>query len=130
MCKRRLLLEAHPDEQGQSLSELLRTGHLSWHGVKHGQPDWSFQSHSLALCVEEPAQSVVVYLILNAYWEPLDFELPPMGNGGASWRRWIDTALLSPHDIGEWETAPLVSSPYRVSARSSVVLYTESVRSE
>ena len=35
-----------------------------------------------------------MYLILNAYWEPLDFELPPVGDDGASsWRRWIDTSL-------------------------------------
>ena len=39
-----------------------------------------------------------VYLILNAYWEPLDFELPGVPGGGA-WRRWIDTSLKSPQDI-------------------------------
>jgi len=39
-------------------------------------------------------------VILNAYWEPLDFELPPAGNGGGNpWHRWIDTARETPNDI-------------------------------
>ena len=38
-----------------------------------------------------------VYLILNAFWQPLDLELPATGDGGY-WRRWIDTALESPQD--------------------------------
>ena len=68
-----------------------------------------------------------MYLILNAYWEPLDFELPPAGDDGAgSWRRWIDTALESPEDIVPWQAAPAVSSPtYRAAPRSVVVLFGE-----
>jgi glycogen operon protein len=43
-------------------------------------------------------------VILNAYWQPLKFELPLPGSRGAGpWRRWIDTALDSPHDIVEWK---------------------------
>ena len=54
-----------------------------------------------------------MYLILNAYWEPLDFELPPVGDGGAGpWRRWIDTALESPQDIVPWQTAPVAVRQY------------------
>ena len=50
-------------------------------------------------------------MILNAYWEPLDFELPPAGSGeGNAWRRWIDTTLESPFDIVEWQQAPYPSS--------------------
>ena len=65
-----------------------------------------------------------MHLILNAYWEPLDFELPPAGDGGAgSWRRWIDTALESPQDIVPWQTAPALSGlTYRAAAHSVVVL--------
>ena len=47
------------------------------------------------------------HLILNAYWEPLDFELPQLSAG--TWRRWIDTALDSPNDIVPWEQAPEIS---------------------
>src|SRR5262249_61929589 len=40
--------------------------------------------------------------ILNAYWEPLTFELPPTDRQ-QWWRRCIDTALDSPDDICPWE---------------------------
>ena len=65
------------------------------------------------------------YLILNAYWEPLDFELPSVNSGDRdSWRRWIDTSLDSPHDIVPWQTAPSVPGhTYRAEARSVVVLF-------
>jgi glycogen operon protein len=63
----------------------------------------------------------LVYLILNAYWEPLEFELPPL-NGGP-WHRWIDTALDSPMDIVSWQEAqPILCATYRALSRSVVVL--------
>jgi isoamylase len=66
-----------------------------------------------------------VYVALNAYREPLDFELPPLGDGGPkTWRRWIDTTLEPPQDIAPWQSASSLSSPsYRVGARSVVVLF-------
>ena len=68
-----------------------------------------------------------MHLILNAYWEALDFELPPTNQGGRSpWRRWIDTFRDSPHDIVPWETAPPVpGDTYRAEARSVVVLFAD-----
>ena len=70
-----------------------------------------------------PGENLLAYLIFNAYWEPLEFELPPLDQGG-SWRRWIDTYLDSPQDIVPWETAPVVPSrTYRTGPRSIVVLW-------
>ena len=70
-----------------------------------------------------PRRKLSLYLILNAYWESLEFELPPIANGGAGWRRWIDTALDPPHEIVEWNVAPRVPvGAYRAGARSVVVL--------
>jgi glycogen operon protein len=61
--------------------------------------------------------------MLNAYWEPLDFELPGQG-AGQPWQRWIDTALDAPRDIVPWREAPPVpGGTYRVGARSVVMLY-------
>jgi glycogen operon protein len=63
-------------------------------------------------------------MILNAYWESLEFELPPMSDGSDFWHRWIDTSLASPDDIAEWRTAPAVEShTYLVGPRSVVALY-------
>ena len=110
-------------EQGRiSLTTLLTRATKAWHGVKLDQPDWSDHSHSLALCAELRSEGMLVHLILNAYWEPLDFELPPIPTG--HWRRWIDTALESPHDIVPWESAPeLTGSTYAAGARSVVLLF-------
>jgi glycogen operon protein len=71
-------------------------------------------------------------VIVNAYWEPLAFELPPVGEGDAGpWRRWIDTWLDPPHDIVPWQAAPLLSGQtYRAAARSVVVLFGEIRRKE
>jgi isoamylase len=61
--------------------------------------------------------------MLNAYWEPLTFELPPVpADHLQGWRRCIDTALDSPDDICPWETAPVVSQMTYVAQPRSVVL--------
>jgi glycogen operon protein len=64
--------------------------------------------------------------MLNAYWEPLRFQLPPSAPGTrASWRRWIDTALPAPEDIVPWETAhTVIDSSYLVQPRSVACLVT------
>jgi isoamylase len=108
--------------QGVTLNQLLRTADRAWHGVKVGKPDWSVNSHCLACSVSCQDQSLIFYLILNAYWEPLDFELP--ASNGNDWHRWIDTGLDSPNDIAEWPSAPLTAGPvYRAAPRSVVALY-------
>jgi isoamylase len=122
---RRMLRDVEHERRRESLTELIRRARKAWHGVKPHQPDWSDQSHSLAFSAELRQEELCVYLILNAYWEPLDFQLPPLGDGGPeTWCRWIDTALESPQDIVPWQSAPSLSSPsYRVGARSVVVLF-------
>jgi isoamylase len=122
---RRLLRAIEPDEPHVSLDQLLREAHRAWHGVKLHQPDWRDVSHTLALTAEVPGSRLVVHVILNAYSEPLDFELPPIdAEGEERWRRWIDTFLDSPNDIVPWHLSPPVSgTTYRAEARSVVVLY-------
>jgi glycogen operon protein len=88
------------------------------------------QLHSLACTASCHTGNLLFYLIFNAYWEPLEFDLPPLGHGGAQWRRCIDTSLESPEDIVEGQSAPPVATPsYRAGARSVVVLFTPSRRS-
>jgi isoamylase len=62
-------------------------------------------------------------VMVNAYWEALDFEIPPTEAGRAPWRRCLDTFLDSPDDIREWADAPIVKdSTYWVQPRSVVLL--------
>ena len=121
---RRLVCDADPAKPRLSLNQLLRMARMIWHGVKLGQPDWNPTSHSLAFTAQARNGNALFHGILNAYWEPLDFELPPPSEGDEGWRRWIDTSLDSPQDIVEWSTAPLVTVPtYRAEPRSAVVLF-------
>ena len=122
---RRLLREMEPEQPHVSLDQLLREAHRAWHGVKLHQPDWQESSHSLAVTAEVRNTRLLVHMILNAYREPLDFELPSIGaEDPGPWRRWIDTSLDSPNDIVPWPaTRPVHSSTYRAHARSVVVLY-------
>jgi glycogen operon protein len=121
---RRILSAVAPDEPHLSLNQLLRKARRTWHGVKLGQPDWGTTSHSLAFTAQPRGAKMFFHVMLNAYWEPLDFELPPPGEKDNPWRRWIDTSLDSPQDIVEWENArPIQERAYRVERRSVVVLF-------
>jgi isoamylase len=120
----RLMRDFEPELQRFSLNQLLREARRAWHGVKLGEPDWSVHSHSLATSVASRNGNLLLYLILNAYWEPLEFELPPLGNGNDAWRRWIDTSRDSPEDITERQSAPTVTSrTYLAGPRSVVALF-------
>ena len=105
-----------------SLNQLLRRARIEWHGVALQRPDWSDHSHSLALTLQSLHARFLLHGMLNAYWERLTFELPPVPAEQA-WRRWIDTALDSPDDICPWECAPAVTqATYDVQPRSVVFL--------
>jgi len=109
------------------LNELIRKSDLTWHGTRLQEPDWGDASHSVALSLRLQESPVLVHLIVNAYWEPLQFELPSAADGCVNpWRRRIDTFLESPDDIVEMDQSPVVSGgSYRAEPRSVVVLFTE-----
>jgi glycogen operon protein len=107
------------DDERSSLNQILHRGLVQWHGVKLHEPDWSDHSHSLALTVHTLHERFRLHLMLNAYWEPLTFELPPADGGTDGWRRCIDTALPFPDDCSQWSDAPAVAgSTYVVQPRS------------
>jgi glycogen operon protein len=123
---RRVQRDESAEQQRISLSEMLRQARLTWHGIRLGQPDWGLHSHTLALDAEMPGEGIGFYLIMNAYWEPLDFELPDAGDP-QPWRRWIDTACPSPDDIVPWRSAPPFDGRSYPAASRSVVLLWRSV---
>jgi isoamylase len=121
LMARRRERDASHEMQRVSLTELLARAEKSWHGVKLNQPDWGQDSRTLALSGTLGRQGQSFHLMLNAYWERLDFELPPAPQG--TWRRWIDTALISPDDIVPWrEAVPVAGGVYSVESRSVVML--------
>ena len=123
LIARRLIRDVGHERRRASLCQVLREEKLAWHGVKLNQPDWSPFSHSIVIGGELKDEAVLAHIILNAYWEPLDFELPILRGGRENWRRWIDTALDPPHEICEWNAEPpVLGTTYRAGARSVVVL--------
>jgi isoamylase len=109
-----------------TLNELLRRQPVQRHGVKLNSPDWGHQSHTLAATVRLLGYPLQLHIIINAYWEALEFEIPPLSQAQHSWRRCVDTFRDPPADICGWANAPtLQGSTCRVQPRSAVLLLAE-----
>jgi glycogen operon protein len=119
-------------ETDLTLSQFLAQARYDWHAVKLHQPDWSPDSHSLALTAVSLTGARVFHLICNAYWEVLNFELPQLTDKAAGgWRRLIDTALPAPEDICCDHGAVLLEEPtYLTQPRSVVLLFSSLLRKE
>jgi len=95
---------------------------ITWHGPRLHQPDWGRDSHTIAFTLNHPVSGDRIHILFNAFWDPLDFELPPLGKN-EMWRRIVDTSLPSPQDFCKLPDAPAVTTgKYRAQARSSVLL--------
>lgn len=96
--------------------------YLLWHGTELYKPDWSHYSHTLAFTLHHPQEEEYLYVILNAYTEKLDFQLPIPPNG-KKLRRLIDTNAPSPNDFYDLDNAPVIDGQhYLVHDRTCVVL--------
>lgn len=125
LVARRRLRGTEHEHKRVSLNRLIREANKTWHGVRLNQPDWGENSSSVAFTAEIRREKLLLHLILNAYREPLDFELPsPDPDKAVPWCRWIDTALKTPDDIVPWQQASAVQGVhYRAQAHSVVALY-------
>jgi glycogen operon protein len=91
-----------------------------------GEPDWSDASHSLAATFRFDDDGVALHLMINAYWEPLAFAIPPLDEKYLPWRRCMDTYRAAPEDIRGWIDADTVrDGTFIVQPRSIVVLATK-----
>jgi glycogen operon protein len=121
----KLRLSLH-DPRGReiTLNQLLQRAQVQFHGVKLYQPDDGYHSRSLAFSARSLRARMQLHAMLNAYDQPLAFELPVRSDGSAAtWRLYINTAKESPHDIHGWEAGPLVENgSYLVAPYSIVVL--------
>ena len=122
------------DEGGHApqnnLEEYLQRARIEWHGVELGKPDWSSQSHSLAMALHSLVSSQMRYIAINAYWQALSFEIPPVPGGPErGWLRLVDTSLPSPDDVVDKEAGVLMAgTKYVVQPRSIVMLHCDCVK--
>jgi glycogen operon protein len=120
----RLHFDHKAEEPQMSLADYLEKSQIEWHGVEIGKPDWSRNSHSLALSVHNLAGTRMRYIAINSYWKPLDFQLPSIkGTAGGVWVRSADTSQSNTDGIAALGAESHVPDPsYRVNSRSIVVL--------
>ena len=88
---------------------------VRWYG-RAGASD--LDSRELAF-VLQTVDGAALYVMVNTHWEARTFTILE----GEGWRRAVDTALDSPHDIVAAGAEPLLEQPvYWVDGRSIVVL--------
>ena len=96
-------------------------------GVRLGSPGWADDSHSIAVTFRSGPRHLPfsLHVMFNAYWEALDFDLPPLpqrqsaAGGDGSTRPWNrPTTLWKPQ-----RAPPLPGTQYRVAPRSVVALF-------
>lgn len=108
---------------------------IDWHGCRLSPPDWNDPSaHAFSFTMggiadENGHEDDDFHVILNMYWEDLDFDLPAVT--GRRWHKVIDTFQQAPNDISENLLDPLneavITGPstYRAAARSIVVFISQ-----
>jgi glycogen operon protein len=112
------------EDPGLSLNQLMALGRIQWHGVRLNRPDWSAGSHTLAFTVNSVHGRFRLHMMINAYWEPLTFDVPPVeATRQEPWRQVLDTARPSSDDIHEPLKAPVhKKTTYTVQPRAIAVL--------
>jgi glycogen operon protein len=95
---------------------------VSWHGTKLNQPGWDDpHANTLAFTLGGLAGGPDLHVMLNMFWQRLDFEMPVIR--GRQWAKAIDTFQPSPRDIAEAGSEALVTgATCPVEGRSIVVL--------
>lgn len=103
----------------------LRNTKIQWHGIKPFQADWSDNSHSVGIMIYWGQYSIYAYIFVNAYWEDLTVELPPLPhNAKRQWSMLVDTASKYPEDVVNIFNMPrhCAGDLLKVKARSLVIM--------
>ena len=78
---------------------------VAWHGCRLHEPGWHDpQARVLAFTLGGLEGQPDLHVMMNMYWERLDFEVPEIA--GRSWSKAVDTAAPSPKDIFEEGAEP------------------------
>jgi glycogen operon protein len=95
---------------------------IIWHGTKLHSPGFDDpQARALACTIAGFGGSADLHVMMNMFWEPLDFEVPV--NPQRTWHLAVETFAASPRDIAYPDRlAPLTGLLCTVQGRSIVVL--------
>jgi glycogen operon protein len=97
---------------------------VEWHGTKIHKPDFGPNSHSIAFTIAGMGEDNTFHIILNAFWEDLDFELPRLPDGWL-WVQVANTGASYPDDmyeIGQEKPISPTTRTVRVRARSVIIV--------
>jgi len=104
--------------------ELIERGlaDVTWHGVRLNQPGWDDpHARALAVTIAGIAGDADLHVMMNMYWEPLDFEVPTVPS--RRWYKAVETSAAPPADIFEAGDEPeFDGSVCRVPERSITIL--------
>ena len=95
---------------------------VAWHGTVLDSPGWDDpEARVLAMTLAGFRGDPDLHVILNMYWDRLDFELPTIP--GRVWLRALDTSQPSPSDIADFgREPPVAGKTFPAEGRSVVVL--------
>ena len=95
---------------------------ITWHGTKLNSPGFGDPAaRALACTIAGFGDSEDLHVMMNMFWEPLDFEVP--ADPGRGWHLAIDTFADSPSDIADvGQEAVFTGQRCQVQGRSIVVL--------
>src|SRR5262249_25745599 len=88
---------------------------IAWHGTRLNSPGFEDPvGRALACTIAGVGGSDALHVMMNMFWEPLDFEVP-----AGTWQVAVDTFALSPYDIADADQERrLAARPCRVQGRS------------
>ena len=95
----------------------IKTDNLRFHGIQLEKPDWKSWSHSFAFELMDGSDAPRFYVAMNAWKEPLTFELPHR-----VWHSVVDTAKPAGQDFIDPEHAAVLHANKIVVAPDSVVV--------
>jgi glycogen operon protein len=95
---------------------------VTWHGRKLNRPDWTDpEARSLGMCLGGFDGGSDIHVMLNMYWNRLEFEVPTAL--GRKWFKAVDTAMPPPGDIVDpGKELDVATNVCPVEGRSIVVL--------
>jgi glycogen operon protein len=98
---------------------------LTCHGVKLNEPDFSPTSHSIAIEIQNTSVQEHAYVVFNAYWSPLTYQLPAT-KGAERFHKILDTSLSFVSSISDLVNLPAVAEKSQAIPERSISVFMSS----